>query len=58
MLFCMKPINTTKILIHMTNVYMFLLNHMELICINFHNSTIRLTIFTLLHLHYIHEVLW
>ena len=38
-------IYTTKILIHMTNVYMknidmmFLLNHMKLICINFQNST-------------------
>ena len=54
----MKPINTTKILIHMMNVYMFLLSHMKLICINFHNSTNCMTVFTLLHLHYIHEVLW
>ena len=41
----MKPINTTKLLIRMTNVYMknidmmFSLNHMTLICIKFHILT-------------------
>ena len=41
----MKPINMTKLLIYMTNVYMtdidmtFSLNHMTLICITFHILT-------------------